>query len=234
MGIAGITRKFAVAALALVLAACVQNHHRLTESLARPADREVRVLVLPVDVELFELSFGGAPATRQDWTVAARENMNAALHAHFGQRALSVAFHDGALEDEETAKLMRLHAAVGRSVMLHQYDGPDALPTKKGRFDWTMGPEVRRLAAREEADYVLFVHVRDSYSGPGRVAAQFIAAAVFGIAIPGGIQAGFASLVDLNSGDFVWYNRLQRGSGDLRTAEPAKETIAALLNGLPQ
>jgi hypothetical protein len=129
---------------------------------------------------------------------------------------------------------MRLHASVGQSIKLHQYDGPNQLPTKKGTFNWTMGPEVRRLAARENADYVLFVYIRDSYSGPGRVAAQVIAVAVFGIAIPGGIQAGFASMVDMNTGDFVWFNRLQRGAGDLRTAEPAKETITALLEGMPK
>jgi hypothetical protein len=227
-------RVFFVAVLALSTAACVQNHHRLQEALARPADREARILVLPVDVELFELSFGGAPLPRQDWTVAARENMNAALKAHFGDRSIAVTFHDGELEDEETAKLMRLHASIGLSIKSHQYDGPDQLPTKKGRFDWTMGPEVRRLARSDQADYVLFVHVRDSYSGGGRVAAQVLAAVLFGVALPGGIQNGFASMVDLNTGNFVWYNRLLRDSGDLRTEAPAKETIVVLLTGMPQ
>ena len=229
-----VARLVAILLTALTLSACVQNHHRLQESLTRSTDREARILVLPVDVELYELSFGGAPSPREDWTVAARDNMNAALKAFFGDRSIAVTFHDGALADEETSKLIRLHAAVGLSVKSHQYDGPTQLPTKKGKFEWTMGPSVRRLADREVADYVLFVHVRDSYSGPGRVAAQVIAVAVFGIAIPGGIQTGFASMVDLNSGDFVWYNRLQRGTGDLRTGEPAKETIVQLLSGMPQ
>ena len=234
MKINSFLRVFLVGALAFSLAACVQNHHRLQETLARPSEREARILVLPVDVELYELSFGGTPSPREDWTVAARDNMDAALKAFFGDRSIAVTFHDGALADEETSKLIRLHAAVGLSVKAHQYDGPTQLPTKKGKFEWTMGPSVRRLADREVADYVLFVHVRDSYSGPGRVAAQVIAVAVFGVAIPGGIQTGFASMVDLNSGDFVWYNRLQRGTGDLRTGEPAKETIVQLLSGMPQ
>lgn len=227
-------RAFLVAAVAFSVSACVQNHHRLQEALARPADREARILVLPVDVELSELSFGGAPTPREDWTVAARENMNAALKAHFGEKSLAVAFHEDALDEEETAKLLRLHASIGHSIKLHQYDGPNQLPTKKGKFEWSMGPEVRRLAAKEQADYVLFVHVRDSYSGGGRVAAQVIAAVLFGVALPGGIQTGFASMVDLNTGDFVWFNRLLRDSGDLRTAQPAKESIAVLLTGMPQ
>lgn len=227
-------RVFLVAALALSTAACVQNHHRLQEALTRPADREARILVLPVDAELFELSFGGMPTPRQDWTVAARENMNAALKAHFGERSIAVTFSDTEVDDEGIAKLMRLHAAVGRSIKIHQYDGPDQLPTKKNTFDWSMGPEVRRLADKDAADYVLFIHVRDSYSSGARVAAQVVAVVVFGVALPGGVQDGFASVVDLNTGNFIWFNRLLRGSGDLRTEAPAKETIPLLLRGMPQ
>ena len=46
--------------------------------------------------------------------------------------------------------------------------------------------------------------------------------------MPGGQQVGFASLVDLNSGQVVWFNRLARETGDLRTADEAAETDKAL------
>jgi hypothetical protein len=227
-------RVFSVAALALLISGCVQSHFRMKEALERPTHREARILVLPADVELFELSFGGAPVPRQDWTVAARQNMDMALKAHFGDRNIAVTFSDVDIDDEEVAKLMRLHAVVGRSIKVHQYDGPEQLPTKKNTFDWSMGPEIRRLADKDAADYVLFVHVRDSYSGGGRVAAQVVAAVLFGVALPGGVQDGFASVVDLNTGNFIWFNRLIRGSGDLRTESPARETVPILLQGMPQ
>jgi hypothetical protein len=227
-------RVFSVAALALLISGCVQSHFRMKEALERPPHREARILVLPVDVELYELSFGGAPTPREDWTIAARENMNSALRAHFGDQKIAVAFGDTEVDDEEIAKLMRLHAIVGRSIKIHQYDGPEQLPTKKSGFAWSMGPNVRRLASKEAADYVLFVHVRDSYSSGARVAAQVVAAVVFGVSLQGGVQDGFASVVDLNTGDFVWFNRLLRGSGDLRTEAPARETIPVLLQGMPQ
>ena len=50
----------------------------------------------------------------------------------------------------------------------------------------------------------------------------------------GGEQHGFASLVDLRSGDIVWFNRLLSVVGDLRTEEPAAKTVSQLLEGLPQ
>jgi hypothetical protein len=45
---------------------------------------------------------------------------------------------------------------------------------------------------------------------------------------------GFASLVDLETGNVVWFNRLARAAGDLRTEPAARETIQTLIAGLPQ
>ena len=48
--------------------------------------------------------------------------------------------------------------------------------------------------------------------------------------MPGGTQVGFASVVDLKTGDIVWFNRLLRPQGDLRTPEAAAETVRALVS----
>jgi hypothetical protein len=47
------------------------------------------------------------------------------------------------------------------------------------------------------------------------------------------MQVGYASLVDLNTGQILWFNRLVRGSGDLREADKATETLDALLANFP-
>lgn len=216
-----------------LLSACVTTHHRTQAELVR-AEKPPTILVLPVDAELSELSLGGFPTPRQDWTAAAREHMYVAIRRSLEEKAIAAAFRTDDIEDETTAKLMRLHAAVGHSIMHHQYEGPAKLPTKEGAFDWTLGPVVREIARRHSADYMLVVHVRDSYAGPGRVAAQVVVAALFGVSLQGGMQVGFASLVDLKTGNVVWFNRLQRGTGDLRTEAPARETVQALLTGMPQ
>ena len=132
-------------------------------------------------------------------------------------------------------QLVKLNRAVGKAVMMHQVNDMPIwkLPSKQGKMDWSLGPQVQELRKQYDADYALFFYVRDSYSSPGRVAAIAIAA-LFGVAVPGGVQAGFATLVDLDSGDVVWINRLARGTGDLRTIEPAKESVKLLLTGFPQ
>ena len=75
--------------------------------------------------------------------------------------------------------------------------------------------------------------IRDSYASAERVAATIILAVV-GIGIhPGGVQVGYASLVDLNTGRIVWFNQLARSTGDLREPEKAAETLDVLLARFP-
>ena len=135
--------------------------------------------------------------------------------------------------DHEQLQLVKLHGAVGNSILIHQYLPNAKLPTKKEGFDWTLGPDARVLKEAYNADFALFIFMRDSYSSSGRVAV-IILAALFGVGIPGGQQIGFASLVDLNSGQIVWFNRLARAEGDLRTAQPATASIDLLLKDFPK
>jgi hypothetical protein len=107
-----------------------------------------------------------------------------------------------------------------------------ALPTKAERFDWTLGTDVRQLKDEFAADYALFVYMRDSYASSGRVAVIVIGA-LLGATVSGGVQVGFSSLVDLRTGEVVWFNRLVSGTGDLRTPVPARRAVEILLADLP-
>lgn len=122
-----------------------------------------------------------------------------------------------------------MHRAVGSAVLVHQYIPGQQLPNKEGKFDWSLGPEVAAIAQTHAADYALFLFVRDSYASAGRVGVMVVAA-LLGVGVPGGAQIGFASLVDLRTGDIVWFNRLARGHGDLRTPEAAAETVRELVS----
>ena len=62
-------------------------------------------------------------------------------------------------------------------------------------------------------------------------------AAVGGVAVPLGMQVGFASLVDLEDGRVIWFRSpFVQGtafSPDVRDAAGAKALAEALLDGLP-
>jgi hypothetical protein len=214
------------------LAGCAAPVQRQAPELRREAGKVPRIVLMPLDVELAQLTAGGLAEPHAEWTDAALKHMRAALDEE--ARARSVTLVDfqserGAPDDRETSlDLVKLHRAVGGAVLVHQYLPGLALPSKEGKFDWSLGPSVAAIARAHEADYAMFLYVRDTYATAGRVAV-IVVAALLGAGVPGGSQVGFASLVDLKTGDIVWFNRLVRAQGDLRTPAAAAETVKALV-----
>lgn len=196
-----------------------------------------KMVVVPVDMELFALSAGGVLEPRADWTNAAHKHFRAALMAR------KDVIEPGTLELKETdldelGQLNALHGTVAEAVFRHHMIKMPALPTKNGVLDWTLGDAVAPLRERTGADYALFFWIRDSYATAERKAAMVamtIVGAAFGMAIipAGGQQIGYASLVDLKTGRVVWFNNLARASGDLREAVPATESVELLLKTFP-
>lgn len=199
-------------------------------------DEKLRMVLMPIDVELSEMTAGGALEPKADWTAEAQKHLFAALEkAIRDRRADPISYQkiDGdAAKAHGHDQLVKLHSRIGGTVLVHHYQLQ--LPNKEGKFDWTLGSEARRLREDFGSDYALFVYVRDSYTSGGRAVAVALAAVLFGVALPTGQQLGFASLVDLNDGRIVWFNRLARGTGDLRNGAAAEETVAALLSNFPK
>lgn len=225
-------------ALMLVLAACNTRTHQLTTTLNRTEDKQPHIVLMPFDVELSLLTAGGGNEPRADWTESAKTHLLEAIrNEQAGKNIKLVVFQDeaaGAAYQDVVNQLIKLHGVVGNSILLHQYHPQGALPSKNGTFEWSIGPSAKALKDVYKSDYALFIWVRDSYTSGGRAAAMFLAAAVFGVALPGGQQLGFASLVELETGNVVWFNLLARGHGDLRNADGAVNTAQNLLAQLPQ
>lgn len=192
-----------------------------------------KLLLMPVDVELFSVSAGGIDEPRADWTAKAHTNLMSAIQRHKqAARVTVVALTPDQADD--FGEQVGLHAAVAQSIALHQFGDPMwALPTKGGRLDWSFGDAMRPLREASGAGYALFIWIRDSYASPERVAMMIALGALTGIVISGGAQIGYASLVDLETGRVLWFNRLARAYGDLREPQPARESVDALLESFP-
>lgn len=220
-----------LACVLLLLAAPAIAQTNLAEGFRKlPAGS--RIALMPVDVELFQISAGGVLEPRADWTTAAAGHLKAAYRQHMAKLGARVV-EPAEEESDAMAGLKGLHAAVSAAISLHHF-GSHPLPTKEKKLDWTLGPDVRLIREKAGADYALFTFVRDSYATRERVASVVVALAL-GIAMPpGGVQVGYASLVDLASGRIVWFNQMLRSFGDLREGERAVETVQVLLEGFPE
>ena len=231
-------------AASLTLSACVQTR-QYADLQFTPPQGDYRLLVMRPDVSVGSVTTGGMVEPRADWTEAARMNLIAALKAQQagrGGNARVLDRRDGlpGISAETVAELERLHTAVGGSIALHKYMGAN-LPTKRRQgLDYTLGADAVAFGRKAGYDYALFMHAEDSFASTGRVALGILglAGCFIGFCAPtgGGGQFAFASLVDLRTGEVVWFNVLQTGSqvagirmGDIRKPDGAAQMVERLL-----
>ncbi|MBB3346458.1 hypothetical protein [Sphingomonas sp. BK069] len=182
-------------------------------------------------------STAGLFQANADWTAQAREQIDAALAAAqrtLGNEVVRVPEAIGA-DTRLIADYQALFAVVAQSVIDCQFFKGKRLPTKKraGQFDWTLGPDVARIARGQGCDYALFVDTKDAYGSTGRKIFQVLAAVTVGVGVRSGEHTGYAGLVDLRTGDLVWLNADRQMGGDVRTPEGAAKRVAELFEGFP-
>jgi len=237
------------AALALAatvaLSGCVQTR-QFADVQFTPPQGDYRLLVLRPDVTVGALTTGGMVEPRAEWTEEARSNIIAALRAQQASRGgkLTIVEHRNELAgvpEQELADVERLNFVVDESIVEHKYLG-DYLPTKRGRgLDWTLGQDAVRLGRQSGYDYALFLHAEDQVASKGRIALGLVglAGCIVGFCAPnigGAEQLDYASLVDLKTGEVVWFNVVDAASqvpgikfGDLRTPQGAAQMVERLL-----
>ncbi|MFP5329989.1 MAG: hypothetical protein ACLGHC_07635 [Alphaproteobacteria bacterium] len=232
-------------AASVTLSACVQTR-QYADLQFTPPSGDYKLLVLRPDVSVGSVTTGGMVEPRADWTEQARANITAALKAQQAGRGGQVLVAEKRSEipnvDADTvAEIERLNFIVDQSIVLHKYLGV-YLPTKRGKgLEYTLGREAVEFGRKTGFDYMLFLHAEDSFASTGRVVLQVlgIAGCFVGFCVPnigGGGQLAYASLVDLKTGEVVWFNVLMAGTqvagikmGDIRTPEGAAQMVERLL-----
>ena len=232
-------------AISVPVAGCVQTR-QFADVQFTPPQGDYKLLVMRPDVTVNSVTTGGMPEPRADWTEQARANIAAALRDQQSARGGNVRLLERrnqlpGVSEDLVADLERLHAAVGNSIALHKYMGA-YLPTKRGQgLDYTLGKDAIELGRKTGFDYALFLHAEDNIVSTGRIALQVLGVAGCFVGfcahnIGGGGQFAYASLVDLKTGEVVWFNVVQAGSqvagikfGDIRSPQGAAQLVDRLV-----
>jgi len=204
-----------------------------------PADQPVTIILLRPDVTVGSLTTGGAEEPNADWTAAARANLAQALAQNQKAQGNDIkVLGDLTGDDAKTVDdYQKMFHAVSAAIYTHKYTPGMKLPTKKDRFDWTLGPGAAKMGEIGGGNYALFLYTHDSFGSSGRKAMQLAGLLGCGLGVcvvfSGSVHFHYASLVDLKSGDVVWFDFLPATDGDVRKPDGAQAFVDKLLSTMP-
>ena len=223
-----------LAIASLALAGCTTSQVRVAApELTSPVTAGSAGLLVKPEARLAILTAAGQTDRRDDWSRDAANNLATAFQAELAKRDHPFQLVDLSAQMEgRTGQVLRLNEAVGDTIQAYEFGGR-RLPTKAGRFDWTLGEGARLLRGDSGADHALFVTARGTWSSPVRKVLM-VGAAIIGTSMLMGSQTLSASLVDLRTGRVIWYNQALAGpADDMRTPEGARSLAASVLKGAP-
>jgi hypothetical protein len=180
-----------------------------------------RIAIAPPDVEVREISAGGVPEVRDDWTAQVATTLGGALAAASGFAPPVAPAAMSADELKEVQALIRL-ITVNHLTFLF---GPKEFSPTERPLTYALGRIDALADAAGGADALLFVFARDAYSSAGRKALVAL-----GFAMPAPAVAS-AMLVE-RDGTVEWFNYHFTENTDLRTTEGARALGGELLKGL--
>ena len=195
---------------------------------------------MPLDIELSELTAGGQLEPKAEWTVKATEAFTSALEKKLNEKNAKLIVGEIPANDPQKAhtyyQLIKLNDVLAHTVMSHHFNAQLRLPTKNGELDWNLGPGVQVIREDYEADYALFIDIQDVYVSKGRMGLVLLAAGLqlnpFMLMSLPGFQEGYISLVDVETGDLVWFYPFSRRTGDLRDHDSAFDVAEDLLEDM--
>jgi len=235
----GLRTATTVLLLALLVSGCTVTREARDKSYnAQLPDRSI--VVMPPDVAVTALTAGGVHEFREDWTREAEASLNGALKSTPRLKESDVKLLSidalGAEQRSQVRQSTLLWSAVGDAIAVHKM-GLLPLPTKEKTFDWTLGESALPVGRMTGARFALYISASDSFQTAGRVALQVMVMAGCAVGVCNPIEAGMrranAALVDLQTGQVVWFNHLESGVGDIRSPEGAEKLLWRLLETLP-
>lgn len=231
------TRYFLAPLLVVLLTACAQTipsfraNYKFVESPQVYAPK--KVVVLPVDIIIKEVTAGGVAEEVPDWSKQGSTNVRAALNKYFRSNTekkiqLLDAPNLAGRDLDNLNQHLALYRRVAGAVVTQTYGYAPWLH-KIQKFDYTLGNGLQSLAQRTGADSAVIVVGEDEVSTAGRKLAAFLLDSV-----SYGHSFLSAAIVNLHTGDIMWFNyAFQYKSTDLRDADDALKLVRMLFAPYP-
>jgi hypothetical protein len=197
-----------------------------------------KVVVLPVNVEVLEVTAGGVKEEVPEWSAEASRSVVQAISNHIKTSknlqqvpAPDLSSQQGGNVDE--------HLALYKLVVNTSTSLDFGWKHKIRRFDYGIGPGLDSLRQKTGADAAIMVYGRDYVSTAGRKARAVagnipIVSAFTGPPPELGHSFIHLGLVDLKTGDLLWMNsEFRKGTTNLREYADASKMIKNIFRWYP-
>jgi hypothetical protein len=208
------------------------HYKLLNKSSATPK----KVVILPVSVDVFEVTAGDVKEKVPEWSAEAGNNIIRSLSATINNEAGLKVVKMPRLSKNEAASVdehMALYKLVVNTASTIGWDH------KIRRFDYGIGPGLKTLQRKTGADAAVMVYGQDYASTAGRktkaVLGRIPIVNIFTGAPPTlGHSFVHIGVVDLKTGDLLWMNSEYRdGASNLRDYGDANDIISEIFDWYP-
>jgi hypothetical protein len=195
-----------------------------------------KVVVLPVSIEVQEVTAGDVMEEVPEWSEEASRNVFESVSAAISK---DVSLQEVSVPDltENTAEVVDEHMALYKLVVNTASDV--GWQHKIRRFDYGIGPGLEELQRLTGADAAVMVYGEDYVSTAGRkakaVAGNIPIVNIFSGPAPAlGHSFIHIGVVDLRTGDLLWMNSdYRKGTTSLRNPEDTEKIISSIFDWYP-
>ena len=114
-----------------------------------------KILLMPVDLEICELTLAGMCEPSASWTKDSGENIIISFEEILNKRNAVLKKYNKNDQNDQIIQIIKLHSQTGQEIINNEY-GSFKLPTKK-EFKWSLGQKVKLLKNKYKSDYAIFI-----------------------------------------------------------------------------
>jgi hypothetical protein len=206
-----------------------------------PAQMPKKVMLLPADFRVHEISAGGVVEKVDAWSEAANAHAMKSMREFAASRLLLQVKEAPPLSETDKEALEQhqaLYERVANSADFARSGMFQPWRERAASFDYTLGPGLQEFADRQDVDAAIILIGSDYISSAGRKATMalgILAAAFTGVAVvpAGGIAFVSVGVVDMRTGNLLWFSTNRAQNNDLREEAEMRGVLEALLSEYP-
>lgn len=202
--------------MSLTASGCATSLHRTSTDFEKVYKEAKTVVVMPLDVNVYLLKAGNTRELMDEWSDQAKGNIIKSFQKYLGEKqSYKLKFIELSWLKSQNEQLWVdnrvLYEAVAQMAVTTAVPKENALfPTKRNKFDYTLGAEAAELGRICDADLLLFVNGYDNDSTLGRMTLGMFNAVVMATLtgvyyVPVNPSSLSMALVNAKTGNLEWF-----------------------------